>query len=120
MPTKEYRVLTTVPNNSGFTTTSPPVQMGQGGNQNPHSLQISSTSSSGYGNFYMTWGLQYTGENSGLMFEPGKHCGFQYVGRGDTSGSSHGGNGYIVGLNNKVLRYSIKNREAVPQQRGSL
>ena len=98
-PIMKFPVTTVA--NSGFTTTSPPVQMGQGGNQNPHSVQISSTSSSGYGNFFMTWGLQYTGENSGLMFEAGKHCGFQYVGRGDTSGSSHGGNGYIVGLNNK-------------------
>ena len=97
-PIMKFPVTTVT--NSGFTTTSPPVQMGQGAG-NPHGLQISSTSSSGYGNFFMTWGLQYTGDNSGLMFEAGKHCGFQYVARADTSGSSHSGNGYMVGLNNK-------------------
>ena len=86
---------------SGFSTEDPVVQMGDGGNQNPQGMQIRSGMSSGYGHVFLTWGLQYTGDNSGLMFEPTKHCGFNYVAEATTGGSSHGGNGYVIGLANK-------------------
>ena len=91
--------INTITNNT-FTAGTIPAQMGEGGNQNPNGMVLR-TEGSGHRNVTLTWGLQYTGENSGLMFEPAKHCGFIFTGRVSHAGSASSHHGFIAGLANK-------------------
>ena len=91
--------INTITNNT-FTAGTIPAQMGEGGNQNPNGMVLR-TEGSGHRNVTLTWGLQYTGENSGLMFEPAKHCGFIFTGRLSHAGSASSHHGFITGLANK-------------------
>ena len=84
----------------GDSSGSRPAQMGEGANGNPNGLVLRSEGS-GHRNVTLTWGLQYTGENSGLMFEPAKHCGFIFTGRLSHAGSASSHHGFITGLANK-------------------
>ena len=88
--------INTITNNT-FTAGTIPAQMGEGGNQNPNGMVLR-TEGSGHRNVTLTWGLQYTGENSGLMFEPAKHCGFIFTGRVSHAGSASSHHGFIAGL----------------------
>ena len=84
----------------GDSSGSRPAQMGEGANGNPNGLVLRSEGS-GHRNVTLTWGLQYTGDNSGLMFEPAKHCGFIFTGSLRHSGSATTHHGFLAGLNNK-------------------